>query len=184
MPTKVGSIAGRGRTGAKFVELFLNTGEKVELAHELWEDVALTYLPDEVLHFVERRGRMFRFVHWVGTRAEAEKAVADGTLEQGEVPPPTPGEVEAPGWGVMADKAIFELFKAMRAGPGDQVGLWAGRVNSVAHRAPFPDLADLVVDMARAGDGDGMVEVVQRMLKWAGDRQGIASTSGDGGRRV
>ena len=66
MPTKRGTIAGKGRTGAKFVELYLDDGSKVELPHELWYDVAVSYLPVEELYFVERRGRLSHYVQWGG----------------------------------------------------------------------------------------------------------------------
>lgn len=86
MTTKVGSIKSLGRTGAKFVEAYLSTGERVELPHPIWDHVRTAYAPGQWLVFVERRGRLFRFVHWVGTPEEAEDARAQGILEPHEVP--------------------------------------------------------------------------------------------------
>ena len=59
----------------------------------------------------------------------------------------------------------------MREGEGDEVGMWGGTVNSVAHRAPFADLARLVAEMAQADDAAPQVTVVKRMLEWSGKRQ-------------
>jgi hypothetical protein len=75
-----------GRTGAKFVEVYLDSGEKVELPHALWEHLRATYRPDEQLVFVERRGRLFHYVQWAGTHEDAADALAQGILEPGEVP--------------------------------------------------------------------------------------------------
>ena len=86
MTTKVGSITSKGRTGAKFVEAYLSSGERVELSHAMWDRVCTAYRPGQWLVFVERRGRLFRFVHWVGTPEEAEDARAQGILEPQEVP--------------------------------------------------------------------------------------------------
>lgn len=86
MPTKVGSISSVGRTGARFVEAYLDSGERVELKHALWDHVGATYRPGQQLVFVERRGRLFRFVHWAGTLEEANEALASGVLAPDEVP--------------------------------------------------------------------------------------------------
>jgi hypothetical protein len=100
VPTKIGAISSLAKTGSKFVQLNLDDGQKVELQHPLWDHVRSTYQPGERLIFVERRGRLFRFVHWVGTPEEAEQAVASGILKRDEIDPsphrPT-GSLDVPG---------------------------------------------------------------------------------------
>lgn len=85
MPTKLGRIVRWGRRGAKFTEAFLEGGERVELSDEALA-VVRAHDPTHALVFVERRGRIFRYVQWVGTPAEAVQAVQDGTLRPAEVP--------------------------------------------------------------------------------------------------
>jgi hypothetical protein len=87
MPTKWGQIESWGRTDSKFVEAYLDTGAKVELPHAVRDHLNATYESTSVLVFVERRGRLFRYVQWVGTPAEAVSAIRDGTLHAQEVPP-------------------------------------------------------------------------------------------------
>lgn len=86
MPTKVGTIQSLGRTGSKFIELHLDTGETVEVPRALYPQV-LAYPSGTRLVFVERRGRLFRFVQWVGSVQEAVEAVDSGILAPPEVPP-------------------------------------------------------------------------------------------------
>jgi hypothetical protein len=85
MPTKVGKITGWGRRGPKFVEAFLEAGQKVELSTEALAAVT-AHDPSESLVFVERRGRLFHYVQWVGTCEEAVKAIDEGVLRQDEIP--------------------------------------------------------------------------------------------------
>jgi hypothetical protein len=85
MPAKSGRIVGWGRRGSKFTEAFLEGGERVELSDEALA-VVRAHDPTDYLVFVERRGRIFRYVHWVGTCQEAVLALKDGTLRPGEIP--------------------------------------------------------------------------------------------------
>jgi hypothetical protein len=85
MPTKVGKITSWGRCGPKFVEAFLETGQKVELSTEALAAVT-AHDPSECLVFVERRGRLFHYVQWVGTCEEAVQAIDEGVLRQHEIP--------------------------------------------------------------------------------------------------
>ena len=87
MPTRVGRITRLGRTGEKFQEVYLNSGERVEIPHALMQHIAETYDGRESLIFVERRGRLFHFVQWAGTAAEARWARDRGILRPTEVPP-------------------------------------------------------------------------------------------------
>jgi hypothetical protein len=86
VPTKVGAVRSLGRTGSKFIELHLDTGETVEVPHALYPQV-VAYPSGTRLVFVERRGRFFRFVQWVGSVPEAVEAVDLGILAPHEVPP-------------------------------------------------------------------------------------------------
>ena len=86
MPTKWGKINTFGRTGAKFVEAYLETGERVELPHEVLRYITERYSRDTSLVFVERRGRLFHYVHWVGSPDEAVVALGQGILSAEEVP--------------------------------------------------------------------------------------------------
>jgi len=83
MPAKLGRIVRWGRRGSKFTEAFLDGGERVELSDEALA-VVRAHDPTDQLVFVERRGRIFRYVQWVGTLAEAAVAMRDGTLRPGE----------------------------------------------------------------------------------------------------
>jgi hypothetical protein len=85
MPTKMGCIVRWGRRGSKFTEAFLQGGERVELSDQA---LAVVHAHDAaaVLVFVERRGRIFRYVQWVGTPEEAVRAAQDGTLRPDEIP--------------------------------------------------------------------------------------------------
>jgi hypothetical protein len=47
--------------------------------------VMRSYLPEDTLVFVERRGRLFKFVHWVGEPDEALAAVRQGILRANEI---------------------------------------------------------------------------------------------------
>jgi hypothetical protein len=85
MPAKSGRIVGWGRHGSKFTEAFLEGGERVELSDEALA-VVRAHDPADYLVFVERRGRIFRYVQWVGTCQEAVLALKDGTLRPGEIP--------------------------------------------------------------------------------------------------
>lgn len=79
---KVGAIASLGRKGSAFVELYLDTGERVALPHAMWEHVQGTYQPGERLIFVERRGAVFHFVHWVGNADESRtSSLAESRLQ-------------------------------------------------------------------------------------------------------
>jgi hypothetical protein len=84
MPTKLGRVVRWGRRGSKFTEAFLEDGERVELSDDALA-VVRAHDPAHQLVFVERRGRIFRYVQWVGTPAEAVLAVKDGTLRPGEI---------------------------------------------------------------------------------------------------
>ena len=86
MPTKWGRIGSLGRKGAKFVEAYLDSGERVELPHDVLRYITETYSPETSLVFVERRGRLFHFVQWVGTPDEAVAALEQGILSAREVP--------------------------------------------------------------------------------------------------
>ncbi len=86
MPTKWGRIGSLGRKGAKFVEAYLDGGERVELPHDVLRYITETYSPDTSLVFVERRGLLFHFVQWVGTPDEAVAALEQGILSAREVP--------------------------------------------------------------------------------------------------
>lgn len=86
MATKVGRIKRLGRTGSKFKEAFLDSGEVVNVPHDLMAYLMESYSPDQTLVFVERRGRFFRFVQWLGTVEEARAARDAGLLTPEEVP--------------------------------------------------------------------------------------------------
>ncbi len=86
MPTKWGKINTFGRTGARFVEAYLETGERVEIPHMLLRYITERYSRDTSLVFVERRGRLFHYVQWVGTPDEAADALDQGILSAEEVP--------------------------------------------------------------------------------------------------
>lgn len=90
MPTKTGRVISLGRRGPKFVEAILDSGGTVELSPAMLTEVRARD-PAAQLVFVERRGRLFRYVQWVGTFEEAAQALRDGTLRPNEVP-----------WGVQA----------------------------------------------------------------------------------
>ncbi len=91
MATKIGQIAEMDRVGGKFVRLVLHNGQRVELPHALMDYVTQRYERAEVLVFVERRGRMFSYVQWVGTADEAFAAADAGILEQRDIEPLTLG---------------------------------------------------------------------------------------------
>lgn len=86
MPTKYGRVTSFGRKGPKFTEAFLESGERVELSPAAMADL-LTHDPSHALVFVERRGRLFHYVQWIGLPDEAVRAVKEGVLRPGEVPP-------------------------------------------------------------------------------------------------
>jgi hypothetical protein len=86
MPTKYGRVTSFGRRGPKFTEAFLESGERVELSPPAMEDL-LTHNSEHALVFVERRGRLFHYVQWIGTPDEAIRAVESGVLRPNEVPP-------------------------------------------------------------------------------------------------
>jgi hypothetical protein len=83
--TKVGQIRGIDRVGSSFVRLVLEGGERVELPHGLMDHVTKTYPPTEILVFVERRGRLFSYVHWAGSARDAYTAEEAGILERREI---------------------------------------------------------------------------------------------------
>lgn len=85
MPTKSGRITSYGRAGPKFTEAFLDPGDRVELSPAALAAVRL-HDPSDWLVFVERRGRLFHYVQWVGTPLEAVEAVKDGILRPDEIP--------------------------------------------------------------------------------------------------
>lgn len=85
MTTKVGEIAGVEKTSDKFVRLRLDDGQRVDVPVALMEHIANTYQRNEFLVFVERRGRVFSYVQWVGSIPDAHKAVADGVLTPADV---------------------------------------------------------------------------------------------------
>jgi len=85
--TKRGRITELIRVGPKFAQLRISSGEKVELPLALWELAQTQYGPDQDLVFVERRGRIFSFVQWVGTDSEAAQAVRSGELREREYGP-------------------------------------------------------------------------------------------------
>ncbi len=87
MATKRGRIVGIEKIGPKFAQLRLATGDKVELPLDFWAHVQQRYRPEDELVFVERRGRIFSFVQWVGTDHEAEEAVRLGELTAREYSP-------------------------------------------------------------------------------------------------
>ena len=84
VPTKVGSIVSWGRSGRQFVEANLHTGERVELPLAMRVQVD-RYRDGFPLVFVERRGRLFRYVHWLGTPEEALGALRSGILRPEEI---------------------------------------------------------------------------------------------------
>ena len=168
MPTKVGTIARVGRTGSRFVEVYLDTGEKVELSHELFDEVWASYMPQEELYFVERRGRLFRFVQWVGTHTEAVAARDRGLLAPDEVPPPRLAEVS---WNELAQRGNYALLDAVRQGNGADVGVWWGRVNGVALRAPFPDLGQRLQSFASAGSDQHLTDAARGLIEYLGELQ-------------
>ncbi len=84
MATKTGRVEQIERTGRNFVRLRLSTGDTVELPNSLWAAVQSDFAPEQVLVFVERRGRVFRFVHWVGTAEQAVTAVNAGWITTDE----------------------------------------------------------------------------------------------------
>jgi hypothetical protein len=83
--TKFGRIARFGRSSPKFVEAYLDTGDRVELS-PLALAVVRDHDPTEPLVFVERRGRIFHYVQWVGTPEEAIQALNEGLLRPNEIP--------------------------------------------------------------------------------------------------
>jgi hypothetical protein len=85
MPTKIGRIVRWGRQGPKFIEAFLDNGDRVELSPIAMEVVAGHDLKNPLV-FVERRGRIFNYVHWVGTPDEAVRARDEGILRPDEIP--------------------------------------------------------------------------------------------------
>jgi hypothetical protein len=87
MATKRGRIVGVEKLGPKFAQLRLDTGDKVELPLDFWDHVQQRYRPEDELVFVERRGRIFSFVQWVGTEPEAAEAVRSGELTAREYQP-------------------------------------------------------------------------------------------------
>jgi hypothetical protein len=98
MATKRGRIVGVEKLGPKFAQLRLDTGNKVELPLDFWDHVQQRYRPEDELVFVERRGRIFSFVQWVGTESEAAEAVRSGELTPREYQPAwTPREAQAHG---------------------------------------------------------------------------------------
>ena len=100
MATKRGRITSIEKIGSQFARLRLSTGEKVELPRDFWEHVQERYRPEDELVFVERRGRIFSFVHWVGTDSEAADALRSGELTHREyTPAPAPTRETGSGWG-------------------------------------------------------------------------------------
>lgn len=87
MSTKRGCVTELIRVGPKFVQVRITSGEKVELPLALWDLVQTRYRSDQELVFVERRGRIFSFVQWVGTDSEAVQAVRSGDLREREYRP-------------------------------------------------------------------------------------------------
>ena len=83
MATKMGRIVRWGRTGKTFTEAYLDSGARVELPHEL-VDVAQQLVAQRLV-FVERRGRLFHFVQWIGTPRQARDAYDGGILKRGEL---------------------------------------------------------------------------------------------------
>jgi len=101
MSTKRGCVSELIQVGPKFVQVRITSGQKVELPLALWDLVQARYRPDQELVFVERRGRIFSFVQWVGTDSEAVEAVRSGDLREREYRPvldwPRPSaQVDAP----------------------------------------------------------------------------------------
>jgi len=101
MSTKRGCVTELIQVGPKFAQLRISSGQKVELPLALWDLVQARYRPDQELVFVERRGRIFSFVQWVGTDSEAVEAVRSGDLAEREYRPvlgwPRPSaQVDAP----------------------------------------------------------------------------------------
>jgi hypothetical protein len=86
MATKVGRVVRMGHNGSKFQELWLETGDHVEVPHEYMAYLTSKYEPTETLVFVERRGRLFSYVQWLGTPTEARAAREAGLLTRDEVP--------------------------------------------------------------------------------------------------
>ena len=84
MPTRTGQIVELIRAGPKFAQIRLSSGQKVEIPLDLWAEIQAHYMPDQALVFVERRGRVFKYVQWVGTHDEAQRAVSDGVLRAKE----------------------------------------------------------------------------------------------------
>lgn len=125
MPTKWGKISTFGRTGPKFVEAYLETGERVEIPHELLRYISERYSRDTPLVFVERRGRLFNFVQWVGTPEEAVTALDEGVLSPSEVPVPilafrdSPGRQPDPSPGESDGRAQSQSGGAASYGPND-----------------------------------------------------------------
>lgn len=168
MPTKTGTIARVGRSGSRFVEVFLDTGEKVELSHALFDEVWPSYMPQEELYFVEGRGRLFRFVQWVGTHSEAVAARDRGVLTQEEVPPARLPEVS---WNELAQHGIYALLDAIRQANGADVGVWWGRLNGIAIRAPFPELRERLQPFLTARSDADYTEAAQVLLAYLGRLQ-------------
>lgn len=86
MPTKFGRIVAWERTGAKFSQARLEGGERVDVPLDLRSVIERKYGPESSLVFVERRGKLFRYVHWAGTADEAVAAADAGLLRPNEIP--------------------------------------------------------------------------------------------------
>ncbi len=86
MATRVGRVERWGRSGARFAEAFLDTGDRVEIPNSLRASVELE-ASGPTLVFVERRGKLFKFVQWIGTPEAAVSAEAAGELSDADITP-------------------------------------------------------------------------------------------------
>lgn len=123
MATKRGTIVEVAQVGAKFTEARLDSGQRVEVPNDLWQHIRSHYPNDQVLVFVERRGRLFSYVQWVGTDQEAWRAIKSGDLTEREYPEPY--GMPAP-WGRVAAEQVErdeEEYRAVRAQPWGEEAL-------------------------------------------------------------
>jgi hypothetical protein len=140
MATKHGRVESLLSVGSKFVQLRLESGQKVELPHDLWAKIQSRHRPDHELVFVERRGRVFSYVQWVGTMAELGIALIRGEVRESELAgiqmPHAPRERYGP-----AGEAVARLLAILEELPANG---WEQLVaaNDAADRAWPPDATE------------------------------------------
>jgi hypothetical protein len=168
MPTKVGRIAALRRTGPRFVQVELDSGDRVEVQHPLWEHVTNSYPADTQLVFVERRGRLFRFVQWVGTPEEARQAVSDGVLRDDELPTNLAQGVDDqdPDWAEWALRSVHMMVETSRAQKHDEFLDWAERLHQVTVLAPFPDLREHLAQLMNSEEPAVKKQAFDAMMSW------------------